>query len=430
MRALRDPSAYPVRGFGQVKGIQPDFWPVIDDLSPGMSTVAFNLYWAEWEPVRKVAPCASGEVVYDGHCFRVPTRLASDLQAYTERGVAVTAVVYGTPAWARGNRPCVPVAPGFEVFCVPDEPADYARFAGVIARYFDGRSGHGRITDFVIQNEVNMNQWLNVGCGAGVPCDLDAWVADYARLYNGAYDAIRSAQRRARVMFSFTAHFETTFDLPDLPHPVYSIKTFLPRLVPLVGRREWSVALHPYPPNLSSTIDARDLPYATLGNLGVVPGWLRATYPHDPHAWEVQLTEVGLANDGRFDAAQRDALCQSFRNVLATPGITSFIYHRLLDHPAEGILKLGLRREDGTPKPAFDLWRHVNDPGAEQCGFELDGHTVVRHGIAPATGAHWYSSRVLPRGYVAQPEAWRGMRLIQPTGPMGTSPPQAASRDR
>ena len=259
-----------------------------------MSTVAFNLYWAEWEPVRKVAPCADGEVTYDGHCFRVPARLASDLQAYTERGVAVTAVVYGTPAWARGNRPCVPVAPGFEVFCVPDDPADYARFAGMIARYFDGRSGHGRITDFVIQNEVNMNQWLNVGCGAGVPCDLDAWVADYARLYNGAYDAIRSAQRRARVMFSFTAHFETTFDLPDLPHPVYSIKTFLPRLVPLVGRREWSVALHPYPPNLSSTIDARDLPYATLGNLGVVPGWLRATYPHDPHAWEVQLTEVGL----------------------------------------------------------------------------------------------------------------------------------------
>ena len=246
LRALRDPSAYPERGFGQVKGIQPDFWPVIDDLSPGMSTVAFNLYWAEWEPVRKVAPCASGEVVYDGHCFRVPARLASDLQAYTERGVAVTAVVYGTPAWARGNRPCVPVAPGFEVFCVPDDPADYARFAGMIARYFDGRSGHGRITDFVIQNEVNMNQWLNVGCGAGVPCDLDAWVADYARLYNGAYDVIRSAQRPARVMFSFTAHFETTFDLPDLPHPVYSIKTFLPRLVPLVGRFGGSL---PNPPH-------------------------------------------------------------------------------------------------------------------------------------------------------------------------------------
>ena len=404
---LHDPSVYPARGFGQVKGLQPDFWPAIDDLAPGMSTVAFNLYWAEWEPVRKVAPCADGEVAYDGHCFRVPVRVAQDIAAYTERGVAVTAVVYGTPAWARGARPCVPVAPGFEVFCEPDDPADYARFAGLIARYFDGRSGHGRITDFVVQNEINMNQWFNVGCGAGVPCNLDTWVADYARLYNGAYDAIRTAQRRARVMFSFTDHFETTFDLPDLPHPVYSIKTFLPRLVPLVGRRAWSVALHPYPPNLSSTIDARDLPYATLGNLGVVPGWLRATYPHDPPAWEVQLTEVGLANDGRFDDAQRAALCQSFRNVLGTPGITSFIYHRLLDNPDEGILKLGLLRDDGTPKPAFDLWRHVNDPGAEQCGFELRGHTVVQHGIDPTTGASWYSSRVLPRGYVAQADAWR-----------------------
>ena len=407
LRALHDPGAYPERGFGQVKGLQPDFWPVIDDLAPGMSTVAFNLYWAEWEPVRKAAPCAAGEVTYDGYCFRVPARLAADLAAYTERGVAVTAVVYGTPAWARRSRPCVPVGPGFEVFCVPDHPADYARFAGLIARYFDGRSGRGRITDFVVQNEVNMNQWFNVGCGVGVPCDLDRWVADYARLYNGAYDAIRSHQPRARVLFSFTHHFETRFDSPELDHPVYSIKTFLPRLVPLVGRRAWSIALHPYPPNISSTIDARDLPYATLGNLGVVPGCLRATYPHDPHAWEVQLTEVGLANHGPFDAAQRDALCQSFRNVLGTPGITSFVYHRLLDHPDEGILKLGLRRQDGTPKPAFDLWRHVNEPGAERCGFELRGHTVVRHGLDPVTGASWYSSRALPRGYVPQPESWR-----------------------
>jgi hypothetical protein len=103
--------------------------------------------------------------------------------------------------------------------------------------------------------------------------------------------------------------------------------------VPLVGERDWSIALHPYPDNLEGRIDAPDLPRATLGK--VLPGWLRARYPNDPHAWEVQLTEVGFHDEPRlYDQVSR-SLCASFRNVLGTPGITSFIYHRLRDHPDE-----------------------------------------------------------------------------------------------
>ena len=289
-----------------------------------------------------------------------------------------------------------PVAPGFEVFCVPDDPADYARFAGMIARYFDGRSGHGRITDFVIQNEVNMNQWFNVGCGAGVPCDLDAWVADYARLYNGAYDAIRSAQRQARVLFSFTAPLRDHVR-PARPPAPRVLDQDLPaeagaaRRAPASGRSRCTRTRRTSP-RRSTPGTCRSPPSATSAwsPVGCAP-----PIPTTRTPGRCSSPRSGLANDGRFDDAQRAALCQAFRNVLGTPGITSFIYHRLLDNPDEGILKLGLRRDDGTPKPAFDLWRHVNDPGAEQCGFELDGHTVVRHGIDPTTGAHWYSSRVL-----------------------------------
>ncbi|HEY3143210.1 MAG TPA: DUF5722 domain-containing protein, partial [Acidimicrobiales bacterium] len=238
------------------------------------------------------------------------------------------------------------------------------------------------------------------------PCNLDSWVADYAALYNAAYDRARAAQPQARVLFSFTNMFAAP-DEPATPHPAYSIKTFVPKLVPLVGDREWSIALHPYPISLEGLIDARDLPWATLGNLGVVPGWLHATYPNDPHAWEVQLTEVGFHNVPSNYETVKKSLCQAYRNVLGTPGITSFIYHRLRDNPDEGFLKLGLFTEDDTPKPAFDAWLHANDPDHPDCGFELDGHTLVRHGLNSATGAHWYSSRVLPPGYEPQTEQWK-----------------------
>lgn len=397
---------YPLRGFHEVKGIQPDFWPVPADLAPGLGTVSMNLFWPEWEPAPTSPPCGPAMVEHASRCFTVPSLVDSQIRAYTALGVAVTGILYGTPAWARGSRPCTPVSPGFEVFCVPDDPTDYARFAGMIAERYNGANGNGRVVDFVIQNEVNTNQWFNIGCGAGIPCDLDEWVADYAGLYIAAYDAVRPAQPHSRVLFSFTHHFGSDLDQSNADHPVYSIQTFLPMLVDRVGERDWSVALHPYPNNSLSRLDARDLPFATFGNIGVLPGWLRARFPNDPHAWEVQLTEVGFHNDGSLDSEQSEALCEAFRNMLGTPGITSFIYHRLSDHPDEFGLKLGLRHANGTPKPAYEVWRHVTDPDRRSCGFERDGHTAVQHGIDHASGAQWFSSRGLPAGYLPEPEQW------------------------
>jgi len=398
---LADPATYP-RDPLSIKGLQPDYWPTKSDVAPQLATVSINFFWAEWQPIDKPAPCAGTEVEYDGKCFVIPIAPANEVAAYSAIGVPATAILYGTPPWARGEKVCSPVSPGFEVFCVPDHPEDYARFVGMIAERFNGANGFGRVTDFVIQNEVNSNNWYDIGCGQGTPCDLHDWIAHYAELYNQAYDEIVVAQPQARVLFSFTQHFGPIFDHPDATDPLLSMQTFMTHLVPLVGTRLWSVAYHPYPRNIFvPKLDARDYPVATLGNLGVVPGWLLATFPDHPRAGEVQLTEQGLNNDGTQDDLQRESLCTAFRNVLGTPGVTSFIYHRLVDHPDEMGLSLGLRHFDGTPKPAFALWRDASDPSAPSCGFELAGRTLVRHATGDADGAHRYSSRVMPAGYTS-----------------------------
>jgi hypothetical protein len=405
---LADPGYYPTRGFFDVKGVT-RFGGTPDDTAAlaSMGTGRLDTSWAQFEPTELALPCPSGYDTYDGHCFKPPADVDAEIKRDTAAGMPVIAIVYGTPAWARGTRPCVPYNAWSDVFCIPDHASDFARFAGYLADHYDGAKGNGRLTDFVIQNEVNLNQWFNIGCGVGVPCDLATWIDDYADIYDTAYDAIRSHQSHAKVMISLTQHFDPALDDPDAAHPSYSIKTFLPPLVPKLGDREWSLALHPYPRSVTPAIDARDLPYATMGDLGVVVGWLRATYPDVPSAWNVELTEQGLNNPGLFDAEQAASLCQAFEGVLGTPGITAFVYHSLHDNIGEFGLYLGLIQADGTPKPAYDTWLHANDPAHPTCGFENAGTTVVRTGIDPASGARWTSSRPLPKGYEMQPRQWR-----------------------
>ncbi len=416
------PMPYPERDAYRLKAIQPDYWEPKDDIS-GANTggIAMNLVWADWEPVVKNAPCDAGEHEYQGRCFVIDTNVDPAIRDWSARGLIVTAVVYGVPPWARTQRICSPVSPGFEIFCAPDDAADYARFAGMIADRYDGLHDNGRIADFVIHNEVNANDWFDIGCGQGVACDQEEWISIYSDNYNAAYDAIAAEQPSGKTLISLEHHFQPEFDTPAAANPLMSGMTMIRGVAARAGARQWQIAYHPYPPDLlSPQFGPEDLPKVTYGNIGVIAGWLRAEFPNNPAAWELQLTESGVnsLSPSSTNAGQVQGLCDSFRNILGTPGITNYVYHRLKDHPVETAsgLGLGLRDTAGVAKPAWNLWASVNridlTPSQLSCGFEDLPYTRLTRSNHPVRG-HWSSSRIPPSGFVAE----SSFRLLRDSAP-------------
>ena len=399
---------YPPFNAHDIKAIGPDAWRNRDQLiNAGVGGVIFNQLWSTWQPSPDLSLRDPNTFEYDGMVWRIDPVREKQIRWYSSRGIKVTAVLFATPDWARqGNT-----AKAGDVhivdkkFIAPDDPADFARFAGMLAKRYNGANGNGRIVNFIIQNEVNSLDWYNPGCGAPEhPCEVEDRIESYANVFNSAYDRILQEQSQAHVFFSFDHHFGTEFyDKKRFS----SAQRFIETLDPLVSPREWRMAFHSYPSDLFNPVfSPYDYPKVTFGNLGLLAGYLRQRFPTKPHAWDIHLTENGLnAGSPSSEALQNSQMNIASRNVLGTPGINNYVYHRMRDHFQEGSFQPGLHDIESRPKEGWNTWSSNNlyrqSPARLAGGYEDLPYIRLVRSVHPDIG-HWASSRLAPSGYIAE----------------------------
>lgn len=387
-----------------IKGLFPDDILSYDEIADNNANhVGINISWENLQPENKKYFCDYDEVAFDDYCFKVDSGLDESIFEWTKRHVTVTAVLVQVPEWARVDN-CD--NGDYDENCAPKDPQDFGRFAGMLAQHYNGRNGHGKISNFIILNEVNMSFWFNIGCTTS--CDQTEWINKYAEVYNAAYDKIIEQQPESKVLISLTHHFGQQFDMPVSDTPILSGITFLNGFAAKVGTRTWRVAYHPYPPQLAwpefSADDYYNYGKVTFGSLGVLPGWLRKTFPDKPSSWEIYLTENGISSYSS-EEEQVVWLCKSFQNVLGTPGIQSYIYHREVDNETEmeGNAYFGLVDSASNYKQAWTTWASVDNADTLSCGFQDLPYIRLRSGYSFSRG-HWVSSRLLPEDFNVEQE--------------------------
>jgi len=223
----------------------------------GMHYVRFDVSWRNSEPTK-------GSYLY-------LDKLDQVIAAVQSRGLALTMTVIETPSWANGGR---------GMFAPPSNPADYARFVGMLAKRYAGRTG----MVWEIWNEENDPHFWTTGPN----------VAQYTAMLKASYDAIKAADPDATVVTGGI---------------LYNNTAFLDGIYLNGGGSSFDgLAIHPYA--LGNAPGSTSQPYFSFKSS--VPQFTATLASHGQSGKPIWLTEMGWSTAAVSDATRatylRDAV--------------------------------------------------------------------------------------------------------------------------
>jgi len=241
-------------------------------------------------------------------------------------------------------------------------------------RYMRPDRKYGRITHWILHNEVDAGWiWTNAG-----DKPLYTYLDLYYRSMRTAQSVIRRYGDAGDVLISLT-HYWTI---------AHNSKCYKPKdMVDLLAKRssqegdfDWGLAYHPYPENLrdprtwldkSATFDFQTK-RITPKNLEVLDAYMRQeTMLYDGKVRTIVLSEQGSNSPKHDEESYRDqaaGLVYTWLKFRDLDSIESYVHHRWMDHPQEGGLNLGFRRDSKSTdpeegkKPAWEIWRKLGTP--------------------------------------------------------------------
>lgn len=271
---------------------------------------------------------------------------------------------------------------GFNVSTKEGYETTRALLSFMAERYSGENSDYGRISNWIIGNEVNNNKdWNYVG-----PMDLQSYTKLYEKSFRVAYTAIKSQSKNARVFFS--TDYEWNKANTNLRYAAKDFVDLFNAGIRAEGNIDWGLAYHPYPHPLTEpefwdddqtgmVTDSIDSPIINFKNLTVLTDYFQRPEMLSPtgNVRHIILSEEGFtamsATRGPVFMEQAAAYAYAYFLVDANPYIDAFILNRQVDAVSEynascafGLWTVDMSRTDKVTavfsRPLHQVFKYID----------------------------------------------------------------------
>ena len=290
----------------------------------------------------------------------------------TNRGITTTAIILNDisshpelihpKARSGGHAP-------YYAFNAADESGTetIAAIASFLASRYSG-TGHGRVMNWVIGNEINArSEWNHIE-----HMSTPDYVDEYARAFRIFYNALLSVNGNARVYISLDQQWGKSLYSKN----GYGSKEILDefnRNLKAEGNIDWGLAQHPYNYPLTSAKawqsngkyvqDNENTPVITIKNLHVLTDYLQKPemLTEDGEVRHLILSEMGYTSS-QGQELQAASFVYAYKMIEANQYVDSMLFSRETDAPSEVAqgLDLGLCTLGGGRKSIYEAYKYVD----------------------------------------------------------------------
>lgn len=257
----------------------------------------------------------------------------------------------------------------YYMFNAEDEAG--VRALSAIGSFLAGRysgSGHGRVSMWIIGNEVNARKEWNYMAKT----DLASYTAAYTRAFRVFYNAIKSVNAGAKVYVPFDQQWDRNrSDNPD--YDARDMMDLFASSLRAYGDIDWGLAEHPYSyPNNNTAFwnpsklvtKSFDTSILTMDNIEVLSQYMEQPSMRAPNG-EVRsiiLSEMGYSSTSG-EPLQAAAFAYAYKKIEANPHIDAMMLSRQTDAADEIAafgLALGLSTTGGRHKQIYEVYKYID----------------------------------------------------------------------
>lgn len=352
--------------------------PELDDL--GVKHAAYNI------PLSRILGNTSNAYyptvyyTYNGRSYAFNGQIIAEydyiFSTLTNKGITTTAIILNDihPGYMELIHPKARSgghAPYYAFNATDEAGTEYiAAIGSFLANRYSG-SGHGKVMNWVIGNEINARkEWNYIEY-----MDTEQYVDEYARAFRIFYNSIVSVNGNARLYISLDQQWGKSLYSSN----GYSSKEILDefnRNISAGGNIDWGVAYHPYNYPLTSAkawstsgkagsyvLESETSPVITIKNIHVLTDYLqKEEYLTDSgEVRHVILSEMGYTSSAGQDL-QSASFVYAYKVIEANRYIDSMLFSRQTDASSEVAqgLALGINTLGGGRKSIYTAFKYVD----------------------------------------------------------------------